>query len=59
MPDSAAKKKWMAENTVQVTAKLNRNQDKDIVAYFGDKIPASKVKEILREYMKNHPKQGE
>ena len=59
MPESEAKKAWMKANTVQATAKLNRNTDADIIDYFGDKIPASVIKAALREYMKNHPENGE
>lgn len=54
MSDSEAKKAWMKANTVQATAKLNRNTDSDIIEYFGDKIPAAIVKAALREYMENH-----
>ena len=59
MGESEKKKAWMAKHTVQVTAKLNRNTDKAIIEYFGDKIPAAVVKDALKEYMKNHPKQEE
>lgn len=31
MPDSEAKKKWDAENTVVVTMKLNKKTDADII----------------------------
>lgn len=54
MPESEKKKAWMAANTVQATAKLNRNTDADIIEYFGDKIPASVIKSALREYIANH-----
>ena len=55
MPDSEAKKAWMKANTVMAAVKLNRNTDKDIIDYFGDKISASTIKTALREYMQNHP----
>jgi hypothetical protein len=54
MGDSEKKKAWMAANTVQATAKLNRNTDADIIEYFGDKIPAAVIKAALREYIENH-----
>jgi len=54
MPESEKKKAWMAANTVQATAKLNRNTDADIIEYFGNKIPASVIKAALREYIENH-----
>lgn len=59
MGDSEKKKAWMAANTVQATAKLNRNTDADIIEYFGDKIPAAVIKAVLREYMERHPKASE
>lgn len=59
MPESEKKKAWMAANTVQATAKLNRNTDADIIEYFGDKIPAAVIKSALREYMEHHTKKRE
>ena len=56
MPDSKAKKAWIAAHTFQITAKINRNTDKDIVEYYGDKIPATTMKMVLRDYMARHPK---
>lgn len=57
MPDSEAKKAWMRANTVMAAVKLNRNTDKDIIDFFGDKISASVIKAALREYIKNHPEE--
>lgn len=57
MPDSEKKKAWIRANTIQATVKLNRNTDADIFQYFGDKIPGATLKEALREYMRNHPKE--
>lgn len=59
MGDSEKKKAWMAANTVQATAKLNRNTDADIIEYYGGKISAADIKTALREYISNHSKQGE
>ena len=59
MPESEKKKAWMAANTVQATAKLNRNTDADIIEYFGDKFPAAVIKAALREYMEHHAKKRE
>ena len=58
MPDSEAKKKWMAENTTIIKAKLNHNTDKDILKFI-EKTPnvAGLIKSALREYMKNHPEE--
>lgn len=55
MPDSKAKKQWMKENTVQVTAKLNKRTDADIICFYGEKIPAATIKEALRAYMGVNP----
>ena len=58
MPDSEAKKRWMAENTTIIKAKLNHNTDKDILEYIeGSASVAGIIKAAIREYMKNHPKE--
>lgn len=57
--ESEAKKEWMRKNTVQATVKLNKNQDTDILDYFGERITAADLKRALREYMENHPKEKE
>ena len=59
MSDSEAKKEWMRRNTVQATVKLNKNQDTDILDYYGEKITAADLKAALREYMERHPKKRE
>ena len=59
MPESEKKKAWMRQNTVQATVKLNKNQDTDILNYYGEKITAADLKVALREYMKNHPNHKE
>jgi len=56
MPDSAKKKKWMAENTITAAIKINRNQDPEIIEYYGGKVTGSDIRLALREYIKNHPK---
>lgn len=56
MGESEKKKAWMAANTVQATAKLNRNTDADIIEYYGDRITAADIKTALREYILNHKK---
>ena len=50
MPDSEAKKRWDAENTVQIKLKLNKNRDQDVI----DKLNSvdSKqgyIKELIRK----------
>ena len=51
MPDSAAKKNWMRENTLLITAKLNRKTDADIVAAIerSEGSRAARIKELLRK----------
>ena len=56
MKDSPKKAAWMKENTSVSTIRINHNTDKDIIDYFGTKIPASVIKTALREYIKNNPK---
>lgn len=59
MGESEKKKAWMKANTVQATAKLNRNTDADILDYYDGKLSAADIKTALREYISNHPKQEE
>lgn len=60
MPDSEAKKKWIAENTIVFSLKLMKKADADIIAYLDSKgaegvKKGTVIKQALREYMKNHP----
>ena len=55
MPDSEAKRRWIKEHTVMITAKLNKNTDRDILTYLQDKALATTIKAALREYMERHP----
>ena len=55
MPESEAKKKWMRENTVVITAKFSRNTEQDLLDYLEGKQKATIIKVALREYMENHP----
>ena len=57
MPDSPKKAAWMRENTTQATIRINHNTDRDILEYFGEKISATTIKAVLRQYMKEHPKE--
>ena len=51
MAESEAKKNWMRENTLLITAKLNRRTDSDIIEAIerstGSR--ASRIKELLRK----------
>ena len=50
MPDSEAKKRWDAENTVQIKLKLNKNTDADIIEKL-DSIDNKQgyIKQLIRE----------
>ena len=49
MPDSEAKRRWDAENTVQISIKLNKNTDADILERL-DSVPNKQgyIKELIR-----------
>lgn len=51
MADSQAKKEWDAQNTLLITAKLNRRRDSDIVAALeqSEGSRASRIKELIRK----------
>lgn len=59
MSDSEAKKMWMKQNTITAAVKLNRNQDPDLIEYYGGKVTGGDIRQALREYMSNHPKKTE
>jgi len=50
MPDSEAKKKWILENTITVTIKLNRNTDADIIRKL-ETVPSRQgyIKAVIRQ----------
>ncbi len=48
MADSEAKRRWMAENTIQVSIKLNRRTDADILAAIADKPKQTELKRLIR-----------
>lgn len=52
MPDSDAKKAWMAANTTQVTLKLNNRTDADILAALEGKQKQTEIKRLIREALK-------
>lgn len=59
MPDSEAKKKWIRENSTIISIKYMNRSDADILDFLEGKPKATIIKAALREYMKNHPEQGE
>lgn len=59
MPDSQAKRKWMAENTIVFSVKLMKKSEADIIAYLEEMASrgigkGTVIKLALREYIKNH-----
>lgn len=53
MPDSEAKTRWDAENTVQIKLKLNRHTDADILALL-DSVENKQglIKDLLRQHLR-------
>ena len=54
MYESEAKRKWQKENTVQISVKLQKTTDKDILDYLDGKQKQTVIKAALREYIENH-----
>lgn len=54
MPDSEAKKRWMAQNTVIVTVKFMRKTDSDVIEFLEGKNKRDTLLEVIRFYMENH-----
>lgn len=60
MPDSEAKRKWMAKNAIVFSVKLMRRTEADIIEYLEANLSrgigkGTVLKAALREYMANHP----
>lgn len=56
MPDSAAKKRWKAENTRNLVININKNQDKEIFLWL-ESLEGSygkEIKQAIKEYINNH-----
>ena len=51
-------KRWVKENTVMVTMRLQKNTDADILAFLEGKKNQTVIKAALREYMKNHTEES-
>ena len=58
MSDSEAKKAWMRANTTMVSVKMVNKSDADILQFLEGKQKATIIKAALREYIHNHPEQG-
>lgn len=48
MSDSAAKRRWDAQNTTVVTLKLNHRTDSDILSALAEKPKQTEIKRLLR-----------
>lgn len=48
MPDSEAKRQWMAKNTTFIGLKLNNNTDTDILAALEGKARQTEIKRLIR-----------
>lgn len=57
MPDAPSKRKWDAENTVQIHVKFQRKKDQDCIDFLEGKNKRDTICAALREYMKNHPEE--
>lgn len=51
MPDSQAKRDWMAKNTTMITLKLNNHTDADILAAIEGKSKQTEIKRLVRAGM--------
>lgn len=54
MPDSEAKRRWDAENTLIITIKFQRKTDQDCIVFLEGKNKRDTICAALREYMENH-----
>lgn len=54
MPDSEAKKKWIAENSVIYTVKFMRKTDQDVIDFLQGKNRRNTICEAIRYYIENH-----
>ena len=64
MPDSKAKREWMKENSINLTVKLMKKADMDIICFLGEMSDngtpkGAVIKLALREYIKNHSDHSE
>lgn len=57
MPDSPAKKKWLADNAVLVSFRLFKKNETDaaILEFYNGKPTVADIRQALTEYIANHP----
>lgn len=58
MPDSEAKKKWIAEHSVIYTVKLMRKTDQDVIDFLDGKNKRDTICKVVRCYMEHHPEES-
>lgn len=52
MPDSAAKKAWIKENTITISLRLNKNTDADLIDYLNNaENRHGTIKNAIRAYI--------
>jgi len=59
MPESEAKKQWFKENSINITVKLMKRTEPDLVEFLDSQLAkgigrGTMIKIALREYMQNH-----
>lgn len=59
MAESEAHKRWMKENSKVFGVRVMKNSEEDIWNYLQGKEASTIFKAALREYMHNHPENGE
>lgn len=52
MPDSEAKRRWDAENTLVITIKFQRKTDQDCIDFLEGRNKRDTICAALREYMR-------
>lgn len=48
MPETAARRAWSAENTTQISIKLNNRTDEDILSVLEGKQKQTEIKRLIR-----------
>lgn len=52
MPDTAAHREWMAQNTTHITMRLNNRTDADILSALAGKPRQAEIKRLVRVALK-------
>jgi len=54
MPDTPAKRRWDAENTVLIAIKFQKKTDQDVIDYLVGKNKKDTICEAIRYYIEHH-----